>query len=105
VSLYDLPDWLTTRVTILSVDTSSGRADLTILVVVMAACVAATWLLLRQTSVGRQLYAMGDNTEGARRVGVSIGAMHYTRCTDANSTCWPPSCSAAPVWAVAEVRF
>jgi simple sugar transport system permease protein len=77
VSLYDLPDWLTTRVTILSVDTSSGRADLTILVVVMAACVAATWLLLRRTSVGRQLYAMGDNTEGARRVGVSIGAMHY----------------------------
>jgi simple sugar transport system permease protein len=77
VSLYDLPDWLTTRVTILSVDTSSGRADLTILVVVMAACVAATWLLLRRTSVGRQLYAMGDNTEGARRVGVGIGAMHY----------------------------
>jgi simple sugar transport system permease protein len=77
VSLYDLPDWLTTRVTILSVETSSGRADLTILVVVMAACVAATWLLLRRTSVGRQLYAMGDNTEGARRVGVGIGAMHY----------------------------
>jgi simple sugar transport system permease protein len=77
VSLYDLPDWLTTRVTILSVETSSGRADLTILVVVMAACVAATWLLLRRTNVGRQLYAMGDNTEGARRVGVSIGAMHY----------------------------
>ena len=77
VSLYDLPDWLTTRVTILSVDTSAGRADLTILVVVMAACVVATWLLLRRTSLGRQLYAMGDNMEGARRVGVSIGAMHY----------------------------
>jgi len=77
VSLYDLPDWLTTRVTILGVDTSSGRADLTILVVVMAACVAATWLLLRRSSVGRQLYAMGDNTEGARRIGVGIGAMHY----------------------------
>ena len=77
VSLYDLPDWLTTRVTILSVDTASGRADLTILVVVMAACVAATWLLLRRTSTGRQLYAMGDNMEGARRIGVSLGAMHY----------------------------
>ena len=77
VSLYDLPDWLTTRVTILSVDTASGRADLTILVVVMAACVAATWLLLRRSSTGRQLYAMGDNMEGARRIGVSLGAMHY----------------------------
>jgi simple sugar transport system permease protein len=43
----------------------------------MIACVAATWLLLRRTSTGRQLYAMGDNMEGARRIGVSLGAMHY----------------------------
>ncbi len=43
----------------------------------MAVCVAATWLLLRRTSTGRQLYAMGDNPEGARRVGINIGAMHY----------------------------
>ena len=77
VSLYDLPDWLTTRVTIVSIDAAGGRADLTILVVVMAACVAATWLLLRRTSTGRQLYAMGDNVEGARRIGISLGAMHY----------------------------
>jgi simple sugar transport system permease protein len=77
VSLYDLPDWLTTRIAIISVDTASGRADLTILVVAMIACVAATWLLLRRTSTGRQLYAMGDNMEGARRIGVSLGAMHY----------------------------
>lgn len=77
VSIYDLPDWLTTRVTILSVQTSSGRAELTTLVLVMAVCVLATWVLLRRTSTGRQLYAMGDNSEGARRVGINIGAMHY----------------------------
>ena len=77
VSIYDLPDWLTTRVTILSVQTASGRAELTTLVLVMAVCVFATWVLLRRTSTGRQLYAMGDNSEGARRVGISIGAMHY----------------------------
>jgi simple sugar transport system permease protein len=77
VSLYDLPDWLTTRIAIVSVDTANGRADLTILVVAMIACVAATWLLLRRTSTGRQLYAMGDNMEGARRIGISLGAMHY----------------------------
>lgn len=76
-SLYDLPDWLTDRITIISLDTADGRAEITILVVVMALCVAATWLLLRRTSTGRQLYAMGDNTEGARRIGVSLGAMHY----------------------------
>jgi simple sugar transport system permease protein len=77
VSLYDLPDWLTTRVAMVSVDTTNGRAEITILALVMILCVAATWLLLRRTSTGRQLYAMGDNMEGARRIGVSLGAMHY----------------------------
>jgi len=77
VSLYDLPDWLTTRIAIVSIETANGRAEITILVVVMTFCVAATWLLLRRTSTGRQLYAMGDNVEGARRIGISLGAMHY----------------------------
>ncbi len=77
VSIYDLPDWMTTRITILSVGTAGGRAELTMLVLVMAVCVAATWVLLRRTSTGRQLYAMGDNPEGARRVGIGIVAMHY----------------------------
>jgi simple sugar transport system permease protein len=77
VSLYDLPDWLTTRVAIVSVETANGRAEITILVLVMVLCVAATWLLLRRTNTGRQLYAMGDNVEGARRIGVNLGAMHY----------------------------
>ena len=41
------------------------------------ACVAATWLLIRHTSTGRQLYAFGDNPEGARRLGINIAAMHF----------------------------
>lgn len=77
VSIYDLPDWWTTRVVIFGTETAGGHAELTLTVLVMAACVSATWLLLRRTSTGRQLYALGDNPEGARRVGVSIGAMHY----------------------------
>ena len=77
VSLYDLPDWLTTRVAIFGIETGNGRAEITILVLVMAVCVAATWFLLQRTSTGRQLYAMGDNREGARRIGVNLGAMHY----------------------------
>ncbi len=73
VSLYDLPDWWTTRVVVLSV----GSAELTLPVLVMLACALATWALLRRTSLGRQLYAMGDNPEAARRIGIGIGAMHY----------------------------
>ena len=43
----------------------------------MAVCVLMTWALLRRTSLGRQLYAMGDNPEAARRIGINIGTMHY----------------------------
>ena len=77
VSIYDLPDWWTTTVVVFGIDTPSGRAQITLMVLVMAVCVAATWCLLRRTSTGRQLYAMGDNPEGARRVGIGIGTMHY----------------------------
>ena len=52
-------------------------ADLALPVAVMVVMVIATWFLLRRTTTGRQLYAMGDNPEAARRVGVNIGAMHY----------------------------
>lgn len=77
VSIYDLPDWWTTRVVIYGTETAAGHAELTLMVAVMAICVAATWGLLRRTSTGRQLYAMGDNAEGARRIGIQIGALHY----------------------------
>ena len=77
VSIYDLPDWWVNRVSIVHFDTASGAANLALPVAVMIAMVAATWFLLRRTTTGRQLYAMGDNPEAARRVGVNIGAMHY----------------------------
>lgn len=77
VSIYDLPDWWMNRVSLLQLGTSSGVATLSLPVAVMAACVAATWFLLRRTTAGRQLYATGDNPEAARRVGIRIGRMHY----------------------------
>jgi simple sugar transport system permease protein len=77
VSIYDLPDWWTDRVSLINVSTASGNANLALPVAVMVVMVVATWFLLRRTTTGRQLYAMGDNPEAARRVGVNIGAMHY----------------------------
>jgi simple sugar transport system permease protein len=76
-SIYDLPDWWLDRIIILEIETAGGFAFLTLPVVVMLAVVLATWLLLTRTSLGRQLYAMGDNPEGARRVGINIAAMHF----------------------------
>jgi simple sugar transport system permease protein len=77
VSIYDLPDWWLDRVILLEFDTENGFAELTLPVAVMFAVVFATWALIRRLTVGRQLYAMGDNPEGARRVGINIAGMHY----------------------------
>ncbi|KAB1590466.1 ABC transporter permease [Burkholderia cepacia] len=77
VSIYDLPDWWTNRVTLVQVDTTGGVASLALPVAVMVAAVVATWFLLRRTTLGRQLYATGDNPEAARRVGIDLATMHY----------------------------
>ncbi|MDR6497772.1 simple sugar transport system permease protein [Burkholderia ambifaria] len=77
VSIYDLPDWWTNRVTLVQADTPGGVASLALPVAVMAAAVVATWFLLRRTTLGRQLYATGDNPEAARRVGIDLATMHY----------------------------
>lgn len=77
VSIYLLPDWLTRRVILFEYETSVGWAEITLPVLVMALVVLATWFLMRKLSLGRQLFAMGDNVEGARRLGINIGAMHY----------------------------
>jgi len=78
VSIYNLPDWLTTRVIVYEREMSDGSwAEITLPVVVMLVCVLITWLFITRTTTGRQLYAFGDNPEGARRFGINIGAMQY----------------------------
>lgn len=75
-SIYTLPDWWLDRIALVefqAVDGSMSR--LTLPVVVMVACVAATWFLIRRMNLGRQLYAFGDNPEGARRAGVNLAFM------------------------------
>ena len=77
VSIYNLPDWWIDRVVLFEVETASGYAEITLPVVVMVVVMVATWLLIRRTTLGRQLFAMGDNPEGARRIGVNIAGMHF----------------------------
>jgi len=77
--VYSLPSWWTDRMLIWEYQTTDGTwAELTLVVAVMLACMLATWILLRQTTVGRQLFAFGDNPEGARRLGIRPGAMWFT---------------------------
>ena len=75
-SIYNLPHWWVDRATIFQNEAADGTwSELTLPVAVMAVCVVATWILVRRTNLGRQLYAFGDNPEGARRAGVNLAAM------------------------------
>ena len=74
--IYDLPSWWVKRIFIFEHQSASGTwSELNLAVAVMAGCVVTTWLLIRHTTIGRQLYAFGDNPEGARRAGVNIALM------------------------------
>jgi simple sugar transport system permease protein len=74
--LYNLPSWWSKRVILWEHQTASGTwAELILPVAVMVAAMLATWVLIRRTTTGRQLYAFGDNPEGARRAGIPIGLM------------------------------
>ena len=82
-SIYDLPDWWTDRVAV--VPLGAGGA-LTLPVAAMVAAMAATWFLITRTTTGRQLYAFGDDPEGARRAGRPDGedAIHRLRLDGVN---------------------
>ena len=75
--IYSLPSWWTARTLIWERETPSGWAELTVVVAVMLGCMVATWVLIRRTTLGRQLYAFGDNPEGARRLGIRPGVMWF----------------------------
>ena len=78
VSIYILPEWWIKRTVLFEYQQANGAwADLTLPVLIMVVCVLATWTLIRHTTTGRQLYAFGDNPEGARRLGINIAAMHF----------------------------
>jgi simple sugar transport system permease protein len=76
--IYDLPSWWSARIILWEHQNAAGNwAELTLTFGVMVVCVAATWALLRHTTTGRQLYAFGDNPEGARRLGINLAAMQF----------------------------
>ena len=76
--LYNLPDWWTEKIIIFEKETASGAwAELTLPVAVMFFTMLATWILIRHTSTGRQLYAFGDNPEGARRAYINTAMIQF----------------------------
>jgi simple sugar transport system permease protein len=77
-NLYDLPDWWTNQIVVFQMQTpDSGVAELILPVAVMVSAIAVTWILIRYTTTGRQLYAFGDNSDGAQRAGISAARMRF----------------------------
>jgi simple sugar transport system permease protein len=71
--IYDLPDWWTNRISFFHLRAASGDvARLTLPMLIMAAVVIATHLLMTRTRAGRQIYAFGGNPEAAARIGIKI---------------------------------
>ena len=71
--IYDLPDWWTDRIVFLQTETVAGDlVRLTLPMVVMAAVILATHLLMAHTRAGRQIYAIGGNLEAAGRMGINL---------------------------------
>lgn len=76
--LYNLPSWWQGRIILFEHQSANGTwAELTLPVGVMVVCMFATWFLIKRTTTGRQLYAFGDNPEGAKRAGINIALMQF----------------------------
>lgn len=76
-NIYNLPDWWVDRIFIFEYQSADGTwSELNLSVAIMIGCVIATAVLIGWTTLGRQLYAFGDNPDGARRAGVNIALMH-----------------------------
>lgn len=71
--IYDLPDWWTDRIVFWQTETAAGDlVRLTLPMVVMAAVILLTHLLMAHTRAGRQIYAIGGNLEAAGRLGINL---------------------------------
>jgi simple sugar transport system permease protein len=78
VSIYNLPDWWLDRIIFWEHETASGDfIEIRLPVVIMTVMVVLTWLLINRINLGRQLFAMGDNPDGAQRIGINIAGMHF----------------------------
>jgi simple sugar transport system permease protein len=66
-SIYDLPDWFTATISPLGIPFP---------VLVAAFVLVVTALLLNKLSIGRQIYGLGGNPEGAKRMGCNLAGLH-----------------------------
>tara|TARA_B100000614_G_scaffold153264_1_gene135759 strand:- start:332 stop:1369 length:1038 start_codon:yes stop_codon:yes gene_type:complete len=65
------------RMTVFQFQTAEGPQGLSIFVGILAVVVLATWFLLQHTMLGRGIYAIGGDAEGAKRAGFNVTRIQY----------------------------
>jgi simple sugar transport system permease protein len=82
--LYNLPDWFRhfAETNVLNLTSAAGTPyGLSVISLIWLAVVAVAWVILRYTTLGRGIYAMGGNPASAERAGFNIlGLQLFVYC-------------------------
>lgn len=70
--MYGFPMWFMERNVIKWENASGMTTGITLPILLLVLSFTVTWILLKFTSLGRNIYATGGNQEAAKRVGISI---------------------------------
>lgn len=76
--IYNFPDWFAQGLSLFDFTAASGKIyTFSLSIIVLLAAVAITGVLLNKTAMGRRIYAMGGNTEAAKRMGFNLLGLHF----------------------------
>ena len=75
--IFALPDWFNTGIEfVFHTDEQGAKLAINFQIITVCVVFALTWLLLKRTNIGRQIYAVGGNPEAAQRVGFRVGGIN-----------------------------
>lgn len=71
--LYGFPDWFMDGINLFNFTASDGYDySLNLPIITLLVVIALTSLLMNKTRLGRQIYAMGGNSDAASRIGINL---------------------------------
>jgi simple sugar transport system permease protein len=75
--IFALPDWFNAGFEyVLHTNADGVKLSINFQVITLCAVFALTWVLLKRTNIGRQIYAVGGNPDAAQRVGFHVGGIN-----------------------------
>ncbi len=80
VGATDLPPQFRTLSSLKLITTTNqygGKIGLSVFIIPVVLCIVLTWFILRKTLIGKGIFAMGCNTEAARRAGFNVNLLRF----------------------------